>query len=92
MGLLRFEPEGWVELLRICKTLTSFEFDRIPMTSMLQKVIESAKVSITAVPYDGEWGEVDSPNDLKLYQKLERGLAFKRLRQFPKNKLDFNDR
>lgn len=46
------------------------------MTSMLQKVIESAKVSITAVPYDGEWGEVDSPNDLKLYQKLARGAGF----------------
>lgn len=85
MGLLRFEPEGWVELLRICKSLTSVEFDKIHMTSVLQKVIESGRVSVTALPYNGEWGEVDSPNDLKLYHRLERGTVLEKVTPISKN-------
>ncbi|MGY9063528.1 MAG: phosphocholine cytidylyltransferase family protein [Rhodospirillales bacterium] len=60
MGLLRFEPEGWMEVLRICTALTSVESDRIHMTWVLQKIIESGKVSINAISYNGQWGEVDS--------------------------------
>jgi L-glutamine-phosphate cytidylyltransferase len=67
MGLLRFEPEGWMEVLRICTALTSVEFDRIHMTWVLQKIIESGKVSINALPYNGEWGEVDTAKDLEAY-------------------------
>lgn len=67
MGLLRFEPEGWMEVRRICTALTSVEFDRIHMTWVLQKIIESGKVSINALPYNGEWGEVDTATDLEAY-------------------------
>ena len=68
MGLLRIEPEGWMEVLRICTALTSVEFDSIHMTWVLQKIIESGKFSINAIPYNGEWGEVDSVKDLEAYQ------------------------
>ena len=57
MGLLRFEPEGWREVRRICTALTSVEFDRIHMTGVLQKIIESGKLSISAISYNGEWGK-----------------------------------
>ena len=67
MGLLRFEPEGWMEVLRICTALTSVESDRIHMTWVLKKIIESGKVSINAISYNGEWGEVDSVKDLEAY-------------------------
>ena len=67
MGLLRFEPEGWMEVLRICTALTSVESDRIHMTWVLQKIIESGNVSINAISYNGEWGEVDSVKDLEAY-------------------------
>jgi choline kinase len=67
MGLLRFEPEGWMEVLRICSALTSVESDNIHMTWVLQKIIESGKVSINAISYSGEWGEVDSVKDLEVY-------------------------
>jgi len=67
MGLLRFEPEGWMELIRICTALTAVESDRINMTSVLQKIVESGRLSIKAIPYNGEWGEVDSANDLEAY-------------------------
>jgi len=67
MGLLRFTPAGWAEVLRIRSGLTSAECDRMHMTGTLQKVIEAGKVPIAAVPYAGEWGEVDSAEDLAAY-------------------------
>ena len=71
MGLLRFEPEGWMELLRICKALNPHEFDKIHMTCALQKIIESGNIPIKAIPYSGGWGEVDSEQDLEAYRNLQ---------------------
>lgn len=67
MGLLRFTPEGWAEVLRIRKELTSEQCDKMHMTGTLQKVIDEGRVAIAAVPYTGEWGEVDSAEDLASY-------------------------
>lgn len=67
MGLLRFTPEGWAEILRIRSGLTSEECDKMHMTGTLQKVIDARFVPIAAVPYAGEWGEVDSADDLASY-------------------------
>lgn len=68
MGLLRFMPEGWLEVLRIRKNLTSEQCDKMDMTGTLQKVIDAGRVAIAAVPCTGEWGEVDSIDDLNAYQ------------------------
>ncbi|MBI3772181.1 MAG: phosphocholine cytidylyltransferase family protein [Gammaproteobacteria bacterium] len=67
MGLLRFTPEGWDEVTRIRSELSATECDRMHMTGTLQKVIEGARVAVSAVPYEGEWGEVDSAEDLAAY-------------------------
>jgi choline kinase len=67
MGLLRFSPEGWAEVLRIRAGLTPEQYDKMHMTGTLQKVIEAQRVAIAAVPYQGEWGEVDSAEDLASY-------------------------
>lgn len=67
MGLLRFTPEGWAEVLRIRSGLTSEQCDKMHMTGTLQKVIDAGRVAIAAVPYIGEWGEVDSAEDLASY-------------------------
>lgn len=64
MGLLRFTPEGWAEILRIRSGLTSKQCDKMHMTGTLQKVIDAGSVEIAAVPYAGAWGEVDSAEDL----------------------------
>ena len=70
MGLLRFMPEGWSEVLRIRKSLTSEQCDKLDMTGTLQKVIDARRVAITAVPYTGKWGEVDAAADLAKYHSL----------------------
>ena len=67
MGLLRFTPQGWSEVERILASLSRPEVDTMHMTGILQMVIESGRVPIAAVPYQGEWGEIDSEKDLSLY-------------------------
>lgn len=67
MGLLRFTPDGWSEVVRIRSTLPAEQCDRMHMTGTLQKVIEAERVPVAAVPYRGEWGEVDSADDLAAY-------------------------
>jgi choline kinase len=64
MGLLRFTPEGWAEVLRIRAGLSQEDCDRMHMTGTLQQVIESRQMKIHCVPYAGAWGEFDSVDDL----------------------------
>jgi len=68
MGLLRLTPNGWKEILRIRAGLTSEERDKMHMTGTLQKVIDAGRNPVTGVPYTGEWGEVDSDQDLIMYE------------------------
>lgn len=72
MGLLRFTPESWAEIVRIRSALPDEEKDKMHMTGMLQKVIEAKRVSIIGIPYIGQWGEVDSQRDLKNYHLLQQ--------------------
>lgn len=67
MGILRFSPDGWGEVMRVRSTLTSIQRDKVDMTSILQRVIEADRVPIVALEYLGAWGEVDSPSDLASY-------------------------
>jgi len=68
MGLLRFTPAGWAEVVRIRSGLSSAECDRMHMTGTLQKVIEAGRVPVAAVSYEKPWGEVDSAEDLRHYE------------------------
>ncbi len=68
MGLLRLTPAGWREVVRIRGSLTPKECDTMHMTGTLQKVIEADHVSVSAIPYLGAWGEIDSAQDLAAYQ------------------------
>jgi choline kinase len=68
MGLLRFTPAGWDEVVRIRSGLNRTECDHMHMTGTLQKVIEAGKLQVAAVPYEKSWGEVDSVDDLRQYE------------------------
>ena len=65
MGLLRFTPRGWSKVQRIRASFSAEKCDRMHMTGTLQKIIESGLVSISAIRYSGDWGEVDSQEDLR---------------------------
>lgn len=68
MGLLRFKPESWAAMVEMLSDLTPDQRDKIDMTSALQRLIKRGSTSITALRYDGQWGEVDRAVDLALYQ------------------------
>lgn len=68
MGLLRFTPEGWADVVWLRSALTPEQCDKVHMTHTLQQVIEAGRVAIQGVAYTGEWGEVDSAEDLFVYQ------------------------
>ena len=67
MGLLKFTPESWNEVLQIRSNLTPDQCDSMHMTGTLQKIIEANQILIKAIPYLGEWGEVDNAEDLNCY-------------------------
>jgi len=69
--LLRFMPAGWAEILRIRVELPLTECDKMDMTGTLEKVIEAGRIPIGAIPYTGEWGEVDSVEDLAVFNMVK---------------------
>ncbi|EPJ75805.1 nucleotidyl transferase [Pseudomonas sp. CFII64] len=68
MGLLRLTPDSWAEIVRLRSALTPAQCDKVHMTNTLQQVIDAGKIPIHALAYSEEWGEVDSSEDLFLYQ------------------------
>lgn len=68
MGLLRFTPEAWEEVARIRAGLTAAECDNIHMTGTLKKVIAAGRIPVVAMAYEGGWGEVDSIEDINVYE------------------------
>lgn len=75
MGLLRFTPEGWSEMVRIRAELSEQQRDEMHMTGTLQRVIDAGRIAIAALSYLGEWGEVDSTEDLASYQSPDLPLS-----------------
>lgn len=67
MGLIRLSPRGWSEMERLRLLLEPSERDAKHMTGILQDVIEANRVPVDAIAYMGNWGEVDTPEDLSLY-------------------------
>ncbi len=70
MGLLRFMPNAWKEITAIRNNLKNTIKDKMHMTELLQRVIMAGTLNIKAIPYMGNWGEVDSEDDLNVYNKL----------------------
>ncbi|MBI5547342.1 MAG: phosphocholine cytidylyltransferase family protein [Deltaproteobacteria bacterium] len=68
MGLLRFAPEGWREVVRIRESLSKEVRDRMHMTGTLQLVIAQGRVPVAAVAYSDVWGEFDSLEDIEAHQ------------------------
>lgn len=68
MGLLKITPEGWTEIIHIRDGLNQEQKDKMHMTGTLQKVIDGHRLQISAIPYFGNWGEIDSAHDLRVYQ------------------------
>jgi len=69
MGLLRFTPKSWSQLLRLYRGLSLLDRDQLQMTSILQMIISDKTTPVTAIKYEGVWGEIDSEGDLIVAEK-----------------------
>lgn len=69
MGLLKFTPEGWIQVERVVSALTPQKQRRIDVTNLLQILLRSG-ARIRCVSVRGGWCEVDGSADVQLYQRL----------------------
>lgn len=71
MGILKFTPSGWIETRRGMQHNMPKPIEKMDMTGLLSHLIHQG-VAIKAVPYDELWVEVDSQDDLGLYESWEQ--------------------
>lgn len=71
MGLLKFTPHGWRDVEALLATLDAQTRDRLDMTGLLQRLLRQ-NVAIETIGTDGQWGEIDNPSDLALYECMTK--------------------
>jgi L-glutamine-phosphate cytidylyltransferase len=69
MGLLKFTPRAWAEIQALLAALEPQARDRLDMTGMLRRLL-SRNFPIATLGTDGQWGEIDNPSDLALYERM----------------------
>lgn len=68
MGLLGITPNGWRHIQHILDELPASRRLKLDMTSLLQLLL-SAGIPVQAIPVEEDWYEVDSEQDLVVYQQ-----------------------
>ncbi len=71
MGLLKFTPAAWQAVETLLNSLEPATRDRLDMTGLLRRLLEQ-KVAINTVATDGQWGEIDNPSDVAVYDEMVR--------------------
>ena len=69
MGLLKFTPRAWCAVESVLAILDAKTRDSMDMTTLLHALLDSG-FPIGTVAVDGQWGEIDSADDLELYEKM----------------------
>jgi L-glutamine-phosphate cytidylyltransferase len=72
MGLLKFTPTAWTAIEGLLATLDEPTRDRLDMTGLLRRLLANKAISISTFGTDGQWGEIDNPADVDLYQNMVR--------------------
>ncbi len=68
MGIVVMTPEGFNSIKRYIKEMEPAVIDRMDMTTLLQNLVE-AGVKVKTMPYPGQWLEVDTADDLAIYNR-----------------------
>jgi choline kinase len=72
MGLLKFTPPAWSAVEALLSTLDPAIRDRLDVTGLLRRFLTGKKLSIDTLGTEGQWGEIDNPEDVALYQNMVR--------------------
>jgi choline kinase len=68
MGLLKFTPPGWSAIEALLGTLDATTRDRLDMTGLLRRLLTGKRLAVSTFATEGQWGEIDSPEDVALYR------------------------
>jgi choline kinase len=71
MGLLKFTPAAWRAVETLLGTLDEATRERLDMTGLLRRLL-SLKFAIHTFATEGQWGEIDNPEDVALYKNMIR--------------------
>jgi choline kinase len=69
MGLLKFSPAAWQAVEGVLANLDPQSRDALDVTSLLRLLLGTG-FQIRTLGTDSQWGEIDSPSDLVLYEKM----------------------
>ena len=72
MGLLKFTPPAWQAVESMLASLDEPVRDRLDMTGLLSRLLAQNGLPIGTLATEGQWGEVDNPADVALYEKMLR--------------------
>ena len=72
MGLLKFTPPAWAAIEELLATLDAPIRDRLDMTGLLRLLLARKEFPINTFATDGQWGEIDNPEDVALYEAMVR--------------------
>lgn len=70
MGLLKFTPGAWAAVESLLRGLDERTRDRLDMTGLLRRMLAEKSLPIHTFATDGQWGEIDNPGDVDLYQRM----------------------
>ena len=69
MGIIKFTPRGWKIFKLILKKKFNKNFQKMFLTDVFQKIIESKIISLYGIEYKSKWMEVDNLKDYKILKK-----------------------
>ncbi|NBD25526.1 phosphocholine cytidylyltransferase family protein [Paenibacillus glycinis] len=72
MGLLKTTPSGFRKLSAVLNSLNSEALDQLDVTAMLA-ILLKYNIQVSTIPCDDFWIEVDSLQDIRLYESWEHG-------------------
>jgi L-glutamine-phosphate cytidylyltransferase len=72
MGLFKFTPPAWEVVETLLSTLDEATRNRLDVTGLLRRLLADSSLLIGTFGTDGQWGEIDNPEDVALYQDMVR--------------------
>jgi L-glutamine-phosphate cytidylyltransferase len=72
MGLFKFTPPAWNVVETLIGGLDPPTQDRLDVTGLLRRLLAKTDLLINTVATHGQWGEIDNPEDVALYEAMAR--------------------
>jgi len=72
MGLFKLTPPAWSIVEALLATLDAPVRDKLDVTGLLRRLLAGNELSIGTFGTDGQWGEIDNPQDVALYESMAR--------------------